>query len=343
MPTESITSSELVEINGNKQFIDVRGDNAKLPVLLILHGGPGTPETAFVHYYNSKLSDYFIVVNWEQRGAGISLMMDQPTEESMTVESFISDANVVTELLKKKFGKEKIYLLGHSWGSQLGMFLIDRYPENYQAYIGTGQVAHTDKSEKMIFELVLEWARKDGNQQAIDELNSIFEPQRGGYDYTDLNKLEKHRKWATYYGGGPVKMIRMDHDNSLNPVEYLNNLIEACEPYKKYNIDIEKFYAGQSFIPERFFQEVNELNPADLVKKVNVPVYFLQGVDDAQTSYEVAKEYLESLEAPKKKFFSFKKSSHSPMFEEVDKFYEVVREIIKDNQADEALTEKVNN
>lgn len=338
MSTEKIMTSELVDVNDNKQFIDIRGANVDLPVLLILHGGPGTPETAFVHYYNSKLSDYFIVVNWEQRGAGISLVANEPKEESMSVESFISDANVITELLKKRFNKEKIYLLGHSWGSQLGMFLIDKYPENYQAYIGTGQVAHTTKSEKAVYELVLEWAKKDKNQVAIDELNSILDPEHGGYDYTDLNKLEKHRKWATYYGGGPVKMIRLDKDDAVDPMAYLTNLIESCEPYKEYNIDIGKFYAGQSYIPDSFFQEVNELNPADLVKDVNVPVYFLQGVDDAQTSYEVAKEYFDQLEAPQKKFFSFENSSHSPMFEETDKFYEVVEEVIKDTQEIKTVT-----
>lgn len=330
----SIDINKVVSVNGNKQFIDIQGRDKNLPVLLILHGGPGTPETAFVNHYNKKLSEYFIVVNWEQRGAGVSLIEQEPPSGTMTISQFVEDVKSVTDFLKNEFDKKKIYLLGHSWGSQLGMFAIKKYPNDYIAYIGTGQVSNTEKSESKVFQMVYEWAKKDKNLTAIKDLEGISAPPFTSYDYMDIDKLETHRRWATYYGGGPVKMIRMDQDKNIDPVVFLTNLINSYLPYEKYDMDLGKFYRGQSFLPDSFFLEVSEADPMKLVQKVEVPVYFLQGLDDAQTSHDTAKEYFQILDAPYKEFVTFEHSSHSPMFEEVDKFYQVIETILKRRTAE---------
>lgn len=112
------------EINGVKQFLDIRGSNSKLPVLLVVHGGYGTSETPLFNYFTPDLSNQFIAVNWDQRGAGASYIEEVPPEETMNVEQFIEDTKAVTDFISKEFNQEKIYILGHSWGSKLALLTI---------------------------------------------------------------------------------------------------------------------------------------------------------------------------------------------------------------------------
>ena len=140
--TSSITSLEKIELGDINQWISIRGRNTANPILLYLHGGPGTPVMPLFRHFQAPLEDHFIVVQWEQRGAGKSFSWKIP-KETMTIEQFISDLQVLIELLRKRFNKEKIYLMGHSWGSVFGTYTVQRYPELFYAYIGVGQA--TDK------------------------------------------------------------------------------------------------------------------------------------------------------------------------------------------------------
>ena len=134
----SVALMEYVELGGLKQWICVRGESVDKPLLLILHGGPGDAEVIPFRWYNAGVEKDFIVVHWDQRGAGKSFSPSIP-KDSMTIEQILSDAHELVDYLKKSFGKEKIYLLGHSWGSMLGALLASRYPEDFVAYIGMGQ------------------------------------------------------------------------------------------------------------------------------------------------------------------------------------------------------------
>ena len=154
-----IESLEPVKINGIDQWLLIRGNDETNPILLYLHGGPGHSLIPFAHVATDKLVDKFIVVYWDQRGTGLSYN-DKIPPETMNISQFIDDTKTVTEYLKKKFGKEKIYLLGHSWGSMLGTLTVDKYPEDYVAYIGVGQVVNN----KLMMEERDNWLKKTINE-----------------------------------------------------------------------------------------------------------------------------------------------------------------------------------
>ena len=145
---DSITSLEKITLGGIKQTILIRGHDTKSPILLFLHGGPGFPEMDIAYKFQRKLEEHFIVVNWDQRGAGKSFSKKIP-RESMTIEQFISDAHELIRFLRERFDKEKIYLVGHSWGTTLGLLLTQRYPELFFAYVGIGQVVNALESEQI--------------------------------------------------------------------------------------------------------------------------------------------------------------------------------------------------
>lgn len=145
-----------IEINGSKQGLFLQSENAENPVLLYLHGGPGSPEIAFAEKYPTGLEKLFTICWWEQRGSGISYNR-KITPKEMTLEQMVSDTIEVTHYLRNRFGKEKIYIMGHSWGSLLGVITVKQQPEFFHAYIGIGQVAQQKRSERLAYTYMLDF------------------------------------------------------------------------------------------------------------------------------------------------------------------------------------------
>ena len=160
-----------VDINGVKQGMFIKSKDIDQPVLLFVHGGPGMPEYWLTQRYPTGFEDHFTVVWWEQRGAGLSYSSHIPPE-TMTAEQFIADLLEVTHYLRQRFGKEKIYLMAHSWGSYLGIQAAAREPELYYAYIGIGQISYQIKSEQLAYEYALEQYKKNGNTAMVRKLEA---------------------------------------------------------------------------------------------------------------------------------------------------------------------------
>ncbi len=152
-----IDSLERVRLGGVDQWILIRGHDASDEVLLFVHGGPGVPNMPLCHL-NADLEKRFVVVQWDQRGAGKSFSTSVPPK-AMTIDQFVSDARALTQLLIERFDKDKIYLLGHSWGSVIGAKTAARYPELFNAYIGVSQVTNVMETQKLLYERTLETAK----------------------------------------------------------------------------------------------------------------------------------------------------------------------------------------
>lgn len=183
----SIVSLEQVNIGGGEQTILVRGKSASSPVLLFLHGGPGMPAMYLANAFQRPLEEHFVVVYWDQRGAGKSFSEDIPIE-IMNVEQFVSDTVELTQMLKERFGQEKIYLVGHSWGSYPRMLVVARQPEIFHTYIGIGQVA-SEKSQVIQIqdEYIQQQVQASGNPEAMTDIQHDPDGTR--------------EKWLFYYGG----------------------------------------------------------------------------------------------------------------------------------------------
>jgi pimeloyl-ACP methyl ester carboxylesterase len=311
----SISVIEKISLGGLEQYIIIRGADTTKPVMLFLHGGPGSPEIAFMKHFNTDIENDFIMVYWEQRGAGKSYSKDIPLE-TMNFAQFISDTHELSQYLTERFGKEKIYLMGHSWGSLLGILTTYQHPELYHAYFGIGQVAHQYKGEQISFEWVKEQALALNDTKAYKELSSLSFPDSTATADIWMNFLMKERKYVNKFGGA------MQNMKSMWP------MIKMVLNTKEYTFsDKLNFSIGNIFSLKNLWLDVINTNLNVSIDSMQIPVYIFQGIHDYQTPYSVAKDFFDNLKAPKKEFITFDNSAHSPLMEEVNKFNEFVRSI----------------
>jgi pimeloyl-ACP methyl ester carboxylesterase len=167
----SISEKTFVTINGVEQGMFIRSADTTHPVLLFLHGGPAMPTYVLEQKYPTGLEKDFTIVWWEQRGAGLSYSSDIPPE-TMTVKQMVADTVAATDYLRKRFGKEKIYLMGHSWGSFIGIQAAAQAPERYHAYIGVGQLTNQLESERLAYAYMLNAYRAQGNADMVRKLET---------------------------------------------------------------------------------------------------------------------------------------------------------------------------
>ena len=304
----SVAIVEKVKINDLEQGLLIRGKNADNPILLILHGGPGAPHIGYTRHYQKKLEENFIVVNWDQRGSGMSYYKDIP-KETMNLEQFIADALEVTKYLLNKFSKKKLVLMGYSWGSILGMNLIKRYPQYFEMYFGMSQVVDTEKSTKLIYKKIIEMA--ETNEDLKEKIKNI--------NISDLFKARTGLQEIAFGLGG------MHTDLNLAP-----KLISICSTSGEYNEeDLKILDECMAFSGKCLFNEIGKVNLMQQILNVEIPVCFLMGAKDLVTSPETAKEYFEKIKAPKKEFIMFENSAHDIIFAENEKWQDTVIEIYK--------------
>ena len=301
-----------VKINGVEMGMFIKSKDIRHPVLLYLHGG--MPDYFLTQKYPTGLEDYFTVVWWEQRGSGLSYSADIPPA-TMTLEQMISDTLGVTNYLRQRFAKEKIYLMGHSGGTFIGIQAAARAPELYYAYIGVGQMSNQLESEVLAYEYMLKRFKENGNTDMVRKLEAAPVTMTGGTPAAYLAVRDE----AMHSLG-----IGTTHDmHSVITGIFLPSW--ACRDYtfmEKVNLWIGKSHSGVASL-------WNEMLATDLSKQtpeLKIPVYFFDGIYDYTVSYTLAKDYFEHLKAPVKGFYTFAQSAHSPIFEEPKKVQKIVQE-----------------
>ena len=305
----SISEKFTVNINGVEQGMFIKGRNAHNPVLLYLHGG--MPDYFLTERYPTGLDEYFTVVWWEQRGSGLSYRADTPPE-SVNPEQLVSDAVAVTHYLRKRFGRAKIYLMGHSGGTFIGIQTAARAPELYHAYIGVAQMSNQLESEKLAYSYMLQRFKDDGNTRMVRQL----EAARVG----DAIPLP-----ASYLKVRDVAMHGLGVGTTREMKSIVTGLLLRSLMNREYTLKEKiRMWRGKIFSGSRLW---NAQLSTDLTKKVtrlDVAVYFFHGVYDYTVSYPLARSYYEQLDAPVKGFYTFRQSAHSPLFEEPDKMREIM-------------------
>ena len=308
----SISEKVFVNINGVEQGMFIKSKDATHPVLLYLHGG--MPEYFLTQKYPTGLEDYFTVVWWEQRGSGLSYSTDIPPE-TMTLEQMISDTLEVTNYLRHRFGKEKIYLMGHSGGTFIGIQAAARAPELYYAYIGVAQMSYQLKSERLAYEYMLQQFRENGNTEMVRKLEEAPVTMTDGIPDAYL---------AVRDGAMHSLGIGTTHDmNSVITGIFLPSLTSRDYTLiEKVNMWRGKSQSGVS----PFWDEMIATDLSIQVSALDIPVYFFEGIYDYTCSYTEAKSYFEILRAPLKGFYTFEQSAHSPLFEEPEKMLRILLE-----------------
>lgn len=319
----SVAEIRSVEINDAEQWLILRGRDVTNPVLLFLHGGPGTPETPFLHRFNRDLEEDFVVVSWEQRGAGKSFS-PRPPAGSMTLDQLIADTHEITRYLKDRFGKERIYLVGHSWGTLLGVRVAVRHSEDYHAFVAVSQTSHAIREQREIFHWLLDQAGKDDNRRALRQLEPIAEGLDDPLPLADMSAL---LSWVDHYGGGAFKGRKS-----------FGELLRTVLTTPVYTL-AEKinYLRGEGFSLEHLYPEVAGVDLFSDIDRVDIPVYFLHGRHDYQVPMTVAFDFYRHLDAPAKRFVVFEESAHGVLYEEPDRFRQVMREIVTETPANYAM------
>jgi pimeloyl-ACP methyl ester carboxylesterase len=310
--TGSISEKIFLDINGVQQGMFIKSKDQTNPVLLYLHGG--MPDYFLTEPYPTGLEDYFTVVWWEQRGSGISYGADIPPE-TMTLEQMISDTLEVTNYLRQRFGKQKIYLMGHSGGTFIGIQAAARGPELYHAYIGVAQMSYQLKSEKLAYDYMLQQFKTNGNTNMVRKLDAAPVTMTGGVPgaYRALRDPAMHSLG-----------IGTTHD--MNSV--ITGIFLPSWQSRDYTL-IEKVYTWTAKAKSGVAMLWDDMVATDLSKQVTdltIPIYFFSGIYDYTVNYTLAREYFEKIQAPVKGFYTFEQSAHSPIFEEPEKVQKILKQ-----------------
>lgn len=303
-----------VPVNGTTLDLRVRGTNASNPVALFLHGGPGICDRHFILRDQAPLADVCTLVCLDQRGSGKSYTRAQGKRE-MSVDQVVEDARIVVEFLCDKFHKEKIYIVGHSYGSFLGVLLCQRYPKHIAAYVGLGQLADGPENERISYEFVWNEAQKRGDVKAIADLTRIGAPVHGFYK--SLDDLTVQRNYMTKFGGAA-------HGESESIFTSMVLPVLRSPEYTLF--DLIRYANGAYYNLRQLWESVIACEFMKTVRSLDMPVFITQGKFDRNTPPELAKAWLDALDAPKKEWIWFENSAHSPIREESERWNEIFRE-----------------
>lgn len=299
----SIASLETILLGGVPQAVLIRGRDRTNPVLLFLHGGPGMPAMYLAHAFQRDLEEDFVVVHWDRRGAGKSYRTRGP-EDEMTVRRLLEDTYELTDILRRRFEQERIHLVGHSWGSYLGMLAIEEHPEYFAAYVGTGQIAGSPGEVDSIRR------REIAARAVLEGDSSIASAVRSDEQAVTEDLLFR-------YGG------ELRGETSYWPL--LRTGLFAPEYTLFQALDVPK---GSAWVARHLRNDLGDEPLDSTVTQVDVPVFFFLGRHDLNTPGALAVRYLDGLEAPCKKVVWFEESAHFPFYEEPTRFHESMLDVL---------------
>ncbi|HOS65784.1 MAG TPA: alpha/beta hydrolase [Candidatus Latescibacteria bacterium] len=319
----SISEKIFVNINGTKQGMFIKGKRRNAPVLLYLHGG--MPDYFLTDKYPTGLDELFTVVWWEQRGSGISY--DSGLDRSaMTVDTMMNDVITVADYLRQRFRQDRIYLMGHSGGTFLGIKVAATHPELFRAYIGVSQISRQKVSEKLAYDYMVRRFAAEGNADMVGKLRESPVTLTGQIpdSYLKIRDEAMHE-----LGIGTMRNMR----NVFTDLFIPSLLFDEYSLGEKYRLWAGKSHAGVSVI----WNDIISRDLSEEITSLDIPVYFLHGRYDYTCSFSLAEEFFRKIEAPVKGFYIFEKSAHCPLFEEPLKTVGIIRDDIlrgRDDHAD---------
>ncbi|HWD26340.1 MAG TPA: alpha/beta hydrolase [Rhizomicrobium sp.] len=298
----SIAAVERWDVGGLSQSVIIRGRDRSGPILLWLHGGPGSGQTPVARRFNGDLENDFIVVYWDQRYAGQSYDPSLPLPKGLTIAGYVRDLDVVVDRLRARFHKEKVVLVGQSWGTVLGVLYAQQHPEKVAAYVGIGQVTNTPENEALSYAFVLEQAGARGDAADIKTLTDLGPPPRAGSIFTPRDLINKYGGFAR----GNLSLGRM-----------VMLSLTAREVNWR---DIAALYGAHTYSNDMLNREFAHFTLDGGHPHFDVPMFIMAGRYDEYSVASLAHRFYERLTAPKKEFVWFEESGHNPNFEEPAKF-----------------------
>lgn len=304
-----VQEGAFVDIGGIKQWIQIRGEDRDNPVLLYVHGGPGGTTLPISSGWR-PWEKHFTIVQWDQRGTGRTYGAAGDTlAPTMTLERMTQDGIELAEYLRTHLHKEKVVLVGHSWGSFLGIHMVKQRPDLFSAYVGTGQVIGRVTFEKAFALMIARlqaMAQSKNNSDALAELTPIASQPT----LTPDNRLIAD-KWSKVLGlppadgfqfAGPVPPLFMP-DVSL--------------------LDLYNWRRGAAFSAKYLTGRNGPMFQGDMASigfEFAIPMFFIQGDADGVTPGEPAEQYFNEITAPHKEFVWVRGGDHSIPFDRANEF-----------------------
>lgn len=310
-----IDSMETIDIGEIKQCLYIRGKNIENPVILFLHGGPGTPEMPVLYKFQYDWEDDFTIVHWDQRGAGKTYFANDQNDiiSTLNFQQLVDDAWELTQYIQKRFKKDKIIVLGHSWGTVLGTTLVQKHPDAFSAYIGVGQIINGIDGERIGFKKVLDLARYHNDRMDISELENLKPYPSSKYDSKSLMTVrQKQVKYGVAVGANASSILSYYFSPYLSLKDLTYYLINPFDMQKE--------------IMQYVF---HEFDIREYGNKYAMPIFYILGENDYQAPTIIAKEYFEEIKAPIKEIFIIPKAGHAPMIDNPQSFTKILKDEIK--------------
>lgn len=306
----SIAEAGYRRLGGLDQWVMIRGVSVANPPLIFLHGGPGWSETAFFRHFNAPLEACFTAVYWDQRGAGRSYHAGI-SRSSMAVEQFITDLDELVDAVRRRLGKPRVAIFGHSWGSALGVLYAARFPGKVAAYVGSGQIGDWPAAESASYERALGEAQRLGSRRALSRLRAIGPPPYAA------DAVFTERTWSLRLEGGMRPRVLWGMGRVL------------AGGQESSVLGLPAAWRGFRFSMRQMWPEVSRLNLTELVPELQMPVFFLLGRRDPWVPPATSVAYLDTLTAPAKKLVWFEHSGHEPFVDEPGKFNATMADLVR--------------
>ncbi len=302
-----IDEAKYVEIGGIEQWITVRGEDRRNPVLLFLHGGPGEATNPWAYALFRPWLERFTVVQWDQRGAGRTLGRNGASAAStIAIDRMVQDGIELTELLRRELKQDKVILVGHSWGSILGVLMAKARPDLFYAFVGTGQVVDPSRNYGVAYDELLRAAKRRREQRAIHELEEVGPPP-----WRDGRGFQVERKWSNVFERADIFL----------PSTFGLALTAPGDSLR----DVNDWLDGQVLSADHLVPVTSVLPAAALGGDFALPVFVIQGGEDFTTPTSLARSFVKSIHAPRKAFVAIEGGGHFAVFMKSDVF---LRELI---------------
>jgi pimeloyl-ACP methyl ester carboxylesterase len=310
----SIAELTTVELGGQDQAISIRAADPDNPVLLYLSGGPGQSDIAFARALLEPLTQDFVVVVWDQRGSGKSYAALDPTS-TYTLEGLVDDTIALTDYLRDRFAEDKIYLLGESWGSTLGVLAVQERPDLFHAYIGSGQMVSQRETDRIIWRDLLAYADRTGNGELYDQILTLGEPPYRDTPWANSLIMGYYGLLETPYTP-PAAYIARGEASGVGQFGLFGSEYSFVENANLIRGLVDMF--------SLMYPQLQEIDLRTDVSELDVPVYVLDGANELLGRRDLALEWFEGLNAPHKELITYPDGGHAVAFENVDALHRLM-------------------